>query len=110
MARRNGEVVDLWDETLFYLKGLPSGATLNEFLLRDFLDGCRGNEFSEKEFNAVVNRLQDTYKMKVPEGSLGESIKSVTTTELQSQEKTKRDRKSKGYSYFSKLDELELDS
>ena len=48
--------------------------------------------------------------MKVPEGSLGESIKSVTTTELQSQEKTKRDRKSKGYSYFSKLDELELDS
>lgn len=110
MAQRYGKPVDLLDETLLYLRGLPAGATLNKFLLRDFLDGCRGNEFSEKEFSAVVDRLQDTYNVKVPKGSLRESISSVATSELQTQQEVKLDRRSRGYLYSSKLDELELHS
>ncbi len=110
MAQRHGETVDLWNETLLYLKGLPKGAALSKFLLRDFLDGCRGNEFSEKEFNAVVDRLQNTYTMNVPRGSLAESITLIETAELLSQKEKELDRRDKGFLYMSKLDELDLHS
>lgn len=108
MASRYGKPVELWDEVLFYLKGLPAGAYLSLWLIKDFLDGCRGNEFSEEEFLSVIERLEKTYNVKFANGSLGESIKSSTTSELMLRTEKKLSRQKEGFTYSSKLEELEL--
>lgn len=108
MARRYGKPVDLWDEVMFYLRGMPSGILISRWRLRDFLDGCRGNEFSEKEFEEIVARLQNTYGIILSEGSMSESMQSVSPEDLLRQEKLKMDRRGTGFVYMSKLDELAL--
>jgi hypothetical protein len=108
MATRYGEDVDLWDETVDYLKGLPYGAKLSKWLLGDWLDGCRGNEFSRQEFEMVLSRLKDDYGLDLSDGSLKESIQVVGTSALFDRTQAKKVNEHAGYKYMTKMDELRL--
>lgn len=108
LAIRYGRPVDLWDEAVLYLRGLPYGAPISKWSLRDFLDGCRGNEFPEKEFEEIIARLRDVYNIALFEGSLSESMQLVSTDVFLYEMKSRTDREDAGFRYLSKFDELEL--
>lgn len=108
MARRYGKRSDLWDEVMLFLGGLPYGEPLSRWNINDFLDGCRGNEFSQKEFEAVIARLETTYAIRIPQGSLEASIRCTTPGLLIKEITKKNEKKRKNYIFLSKRDELEL--
>lgn len=108
MAERYGEPVDLWDEVLYYLSGLRYGAYISRWDINDFLDGCRGNEFSKSEFEAIISRLEKNYGISIPNGSLGGHITRVSPHELLTETAKEHERRAEGFTHMSKLDELEL--